>query len=107
MAIRNPPQGLIVHSERGIQFASEAFWIVIDERQALLSMSQKSECRGNAVVESFRHSLKVESIEKMALESQARARTTVKRYMDDFYNPIRKHSTLSGCPRWSLSGGPG
>lgn len=57
---RKLPQGVIVHSDRGSQCASNVFRNKIAEHELIQSMSRKGDCRDNACAESFFHSLKVE-----------------------------------------------
>jgi len=93
VALRRPSPGLICHSDRGSQYTSEGYQKQLRAIGAICSMSRKGNCWDNAVVESFNGSLKVE----MALEPTIRrseARSAVADYIEGFYNPMRRHSTL-------------
>ncbi len=91
---RNPPAGLIHHSDRGSQYASKAYQNVLNENGILCSMSGRGECWDNAVAESFFGRLKEELIHKTKWESRAHVMAEVENYIDGFYNSTRRHSTL-------------
>ena len=91
---RNPPAGLIHHSDRGSQYASKAYQNVLKENGILCSMSARGECWDNAVAESFFGRLKEELIHKTKWESRAHVMAEVEAYIDGFYNSTRRHSTL-------------
>ena len=59
---RNPPEGLIFHSDRGIQYASTAFRDRLEKYNMIQSMSRKGNCWDNAPAESFFSTLKMEEI---------------------------------------------
>lgn len=88
-------KGLIHHSDRGSQYASE------DYRQALMSMgitasmSRRGNCYDNAVIESFWHSLKNELVHRRHFSSRAEATLMIFDYIESFYNRVRLHSSLS------------
>ena len=94
VALRQPPQNLIVHSDRGSQYASHAFRKRMNDCHFRQSMSRKGNCYDNAPMESFFKSFKVEEVyhEKYATHEHAvRAATD---YIERFYNPKRLHSAL-------------
>ena len=91
---RGFPKGVIVHSDRGSQYCSKAYWEIIDKHQLKQSMSRKGNCWDNACVESFFHSLKVEAIQYEPLMSRAQMRQAVFEYIEVDYNRKRRHSTL-------------
>jgi transposase InsO family protein len=93
-ARRRPPAGLIVHSDRGSQYASSAFRELLDRAGALQSMGSSGDCYDNALVESFFHSLKVEAIHGEEFDSRRRIEYEVFDYIERFYNKMRKHSAL-------------
>ena len=62
LAQRRPPAGLIVHSDRGVQFASAAFRAKLQAHGLVASMSRKANCYDNAFIESFWSSLKYETV---------------------------------------------
>ena len=94
VALRRPDNGLIVHSDRGSQFASEAYRSYLSGIQALQSMSRKGNCYDNAPMESFFKSYKVEEVSRQRYESHEQATRGVIDYIERFYNPVRTHSSL-------------
>lgn len=91
---RKPKPGLIVHSDRGSQFASHIFQDVLHEAGAVSSMSGKGDCYDNACAESFFHTLKVEQVYQDGIyPSMAVARSRILSYLL-FYNRARLHSHL-------------
>jgi putative transposase len=91
---RRPPPGLIVHSDRGAQFASGAYRQVLASHGLLASMSRKGNCYDNAFIESFWSSLKYETVYHRKFATRTEARTAVFDYIESFYNRIRLHSSL-------------
>jgi transposase InsO family protein len=94
IAIRQPKQGLIVHSDRGSQFASDAYRDRLAQCKFLQSMSRKGNCYDNAPKESFFKSYKVEEVRRQKYDSHEQATRAVIDYIERFYNPIRLHSSL-------------
>ena len=96
MAIRQrqPSPGLIFHSDRGCQYTSQAFRSLALQAGIRQSMSRSGCCYDNAAAESFFHSLKVEWIRGKDFADHLAARTEVFRYIEGYYNRIRRHSTL-------------
>ena len=93
VAQRKPPRGLIVHSDRGVQFACTAFTEWVSKHGFVQSMSRKGDCRDNAVAESFFHLLKTElTYHEHWLDYQAAYRSLFE-YIEIFYNRERSHST--------------
>jgi len=91
---RQPADGLILHSDRGGQYASKAFRKLLSGRY-LQSMSRAGECYDNATAESFWSRLKAEVVESGVFLSLEDARAEIGDYIDNYYNPIRKHSGIS------------
>jgi len=91
---RRPPPGLIVHSDRGAQFASGAYRHVLAGHGLLASMSRKGNCYDNAFIESFWSSLKYETVYHRNFATRAEARTALFDYIESFYNRTRLHSSL-------------
>lgn len=89
---RNPAPGLIVHTDRGVQYASEQFGLAVKNVFARQSMSRKGCCWDNAVAESFFHSLKVEAIYGESIESRREMSYEIYDYIEQFYNRKRRHS---------------
>jgi transposase InsO family protein len=90
---RKRPKGVIVHSDRGSQYCSNAYRQLLERYQLLGSMSAKGNCYDNACAESFFHSLKVEAIHGEKFDTREAMRQTVFEYIETDYNPVRLHST--------------
>ncbi len=91
---RQPGPGLIYHSDRGVQYASQAYQTLLDAEGAVPSMSRKGDCWDNAVAESFFGTLKEELIYRDVWPTRARARAAVTEYITCFFNSRRRHSTI-------------
>jgi transposase InsO family protein len=91
---RSPEPGLIHHSDRGSQYAAHDYRKLLAAWGASQSMSDAGNCYDNAVAESFFASLKKECISRHAFVTRTAAYDAVARYIDGFYNPTRRHSTL-------------
>lgn len=89
---RKFPADVIVHSDRGSQYASNAFRKILAENQLVQSMSRKGDCWDNACAESFFHSLKVELIFGEPLQSREKTREAIFEYIEVDYNRNRRHS---------------
>jgi putative transposase len=94
LAQRRPRGTLIVHSDRGSQFASAAYRQVLAQHGLLASMSRKGNCYDNAFIESFWSSLKYELVYHHRFATRAEARTAIFDYIETFYNRARLHSSL-------------
>ncbi len=93
---RRPPEGLMFHSDRGVQYASKAFRGVLKYYGMVQSMSRKGDCWDNAVAESFFGTLKQELVYQERYRSRAEARLSVFEYIEGWYNRRRRHSALGG-----------
>ena len=91
---RRPQAGLIVHSDRGSQYASASFRQLLDEQHFIQSMSRKGNCWDNAPSESFFHTLKTELIRDQRFATRAQAKQAIFEYIEVFYNRQRRHSTI-------------
>ena len=91
---RRPQAGLIHHSDRGVQYASQAFRKLLKAHSILGSMSRKGDCWDNAVVESFFGSLKCERLFWQHYPTRQAAQNDIVDYIAMFYNPLRLHSYL-------------
>lgn len=89
-----PKPGLIVHSDRGSQYASQNHAQLLARHGAVASMSRKGNCWDNAVMERFFLSLKMERVWHRNYANQAEASANITDYIVGFYNPVRLHSTL-------------
>lgn len=92
---RRHSQNLIVHSDRGAQFASAAYRQVLAQHGLTASMSRKGNCYDNAFIESFFSTLKYELVYHHRFNDLAQARTAIFNYIETFYNRIRLHSSLA------------
>jgi putative transposase len=92
---RRPDEDLILHSDRGSQYASTELRSLAKEQMIHLSMGKTGSCYDNAVTESFFHTLKTEHIFFNHYETRQDARTSIFDYIETFYNQRRLHSTLN------------
>lgn len=97
MGRRSPPAGLMHHSDRGVQYASRQFQVLLEDHDVTCSMSRKANCWDNAVQESFFHTLKTELCDHEHYRTRAEARASVFEFIEAFYNRTRLHSTLDYC----------
>lgn len=96
MAIRryHPPRGLILHSDRGIQYVSSEYRKIIRAHHFVQSMSRKGNCLDNAPMESFFSSLKNELVHRAAFVTRAQAQAAIFEYIEIYYNRQRLHSGI-------------
>jgi transposase InsO family protein len=95
---QRPSAQLIVHSDRGSQYASAAFRGKLAEHHMRQSMSRRGNCYDNAPMESFFSSLKGESLDHRRFATHAEARAAVFAYVETFYNRVRLHSSIGYRP---------
>jgi len=93
VALRNPDEGWIHHSDQGSQYCSNKYIEALKKAKATISMSRKATPYDNACVESFFASLKKEYLYKFVFPTKAAAIAAVEFYIQ-FYNRKRIHSTL-------------
>ena len=91
---RGKPHELLHHSDQGSQYTSEHFQKLLAEQGVTCSMSRAGEVWDNSAMESFFSSLKIERVHRKAYRTRAQARSDVFDYIEVFYNPKRRHSTL-------------
>jgi len=91
---RNFSTDLLLHSDRGSQYASELYQLLLLKNGILCSMSGKGNCWDNAVMESFYRSLKVELIYQNHYQTRRQAQRDIFEYIEIFYNRERLHSSL-------------
>ena len=91
---RQPKPGLVVHSDRGSQYASHEYRDLLNRYDCIGSMSRKGNCWDNAVMERFFLNLKMERVWRQDYANFEEARCNVTDYMINFYNIQRLHSTL-------------
>lgn len=93
---RGKPSTLMHHSDQGSQYTSEDFQRLLKDQGITCSMSRKGECWDNAAMESFFSTLKMERVNRQRYKTRDEARADVFDYIERFYNPKRRHSTLNG-----------
>ena len=91
---RRPAPGLIHHSDRGVQYASEPYRKVLGRHGIRQSMSRKGDCYDNAPMESFFGTLKTELVHRTSFPTREAARRAIFEYVEAFYNRRRRHSGL-------------
>jgi putative transposase len=96
MAIQQqrPQEGLIQHTDRGVQYASQAYREALSNAGITASMSRKANCYDNAPMESFFHTLKTEQVHHCDYQTRAEAQRDVFAYIEGFYNRTRLHSAI-------------
>jgi putative transposase len=91
---RGKPVALLHHSDQGSQYTSEHFQKLLNEQGITCSMSRAGEVWDNSAMESFFSSLKTERTARKVYRTRGQARSDVFDYIERFYNPTRRHSTL-------------
>ena len=94
IAVRRPVAGLIHHADRGSQYCSLDYQAELRKNGILISMSGKGNCFDNAMVETFFKTLKAELVWRTVFRSRTEATAAIGRYIDGFYNAVRRHSAL-------------
>ena len=98
---RGKPDALLHHSDQGSQYTSEQFQRLMADNGVTCSMSRSDNVWDNAAMESFFSSLKTERIARKTYRSRNQARAEVFDYIERFYNPTRRHSTLGISAPWT------
>src|ERR1700722_18349193 len=91
---RGKPDALLHHSDRGSQYTSEPFQRLMKDHDVACSMSRSGNVWDNAAMESFFSSMKTERIARKVYRTRDQARADVFEYIERFYNPRRRHSTI-------------
>ncbi|WP_045390394.1 IS3 family transposase [Vibrio rotiferianus] len=91
---RKPPKGVIIHSDRGVQYRAYKYQDFMRKHGGVPSMSRQGNCWDNAVMESFYSRLKVELIYAEDYQTVEEARMGIFEYIEVFYNRRRRHSAL-------------
>jgi len=91
---RGKPDALLHHSDRGSQYTSEQFQRLMADHGVVCSMSRSGNVWDNAAMESFFSSLKTERIDRKTYRTRGEAKADVFDYIERFYNPKRRHSTI-------------
>jgi putative transposase len=96
MAVRRrvPGEGLLAHSDRGSQYASDHYQRFLGRHGITCSMSGVAQCWDNAPVESFFASLKRELVHHERYTTREKAKASIFEYIEAFYNRVRLHSSL-------------
>lgn len=92
---RQPPASLLIHSDRGVQYASADYRQALAQAGLVASMSRKANCYDNATMESFWSTLKLELVYRRDFATRSQARSEIFDYIESFYNRQRAHSALS------------
>jgi putative transposase len=95
---RQPPAGLIVHTDQGSQYASAAHRSLLERHRLQASMSRRGNCWDNAVAERFFLNLKTERVWQRDYANHGEATRDIADYIVGFYNTVRIHSTLGYLP---------
>ena len=94
---RTVEQGLIHHSDRGVQYASEQYVEILLKHGMKISMSRKANPYDNAKLESFMKTLKTEEVYLNEYETESEARVNIGKFIEHLYNKKRLHSSLGYC----------
>ncbi len=94
LATRQPPAGLIHHSDRGSQYCSDDYQRLLKRAGMVPSMSGKGNCYDNAMVETVFKTIKSELVWRTSFQTRRHAEIAIGHYIDGFYNPRRRHSAL-------------
>ena len=90
---RSVADGMVVHSDQGIQYASDEFRQVLKVFNIVQSMSRKGDCWDNSIAESFFATIKRELIERNSWVSKSQVKEAIVEWIDCFYNRQRRHSS--------------
>lgn len=91
---RGRPKELLHHSDQGSQYTGEQFQALLAELGITCSMSRRGDVWDNSAMESFFSSLKTERVSRKVYRTRNEARADLFDYVERFYNPRRRHSTL-------------
>jgi len=109
LALRNPSPGLVHHSDRGVQYASQSYTEMLKQHQAQISMSRKGNPYDNAACESFMKTLKYEEVFRNEYRNFQEAHAGIGEFLERVYNQKRLHSALGylSPAEFEQNGGPG
>ena len=93
---RRPEASVLHHSDQGSQYTSEQFQQLLEAQGIECSMSRRGECHDNAAMASFFSRLKDDRVSRRTYRTRAEAKADIFDYIERFYNPRRRHSTLGG-----------
>lgn len=92
--LRQPPPGLIDHSDRGSQYCLDDYRCMLRDHRLVASMSGRGNCYDNAMVETMFKSITSELIWRTAFTTRDQASKAIGQYIEEFYNPRRRNSSL-------------
>lgn len=92
--LRQPPPGLIHHSDRGSQYCADDYRQILRDHGFVASMSGRGNCYDNAMVETVFKTIKSELVWRTSFASRTEAAKEIGQYIEGFYNPRRRHSSL-------------
>jgi len=95
---RKPQPGLVHHSDRGVQYASQSYTELLKQHQAEISMSRRGNPYDNAACESFMKTLKYEEVYRTEYRDLTEAHTGLAQFLEQIYNQKRLHSALGYVP---------
>jgi len=91
---RRPQAGLLHHSDRGCQYTSRGYRLLLEQSGVVVSRSRQGNGWDNAAMESFFGSLKDECVQRCTYQSHEQARRSLFEYLEVYYNRQRRHSSL-------------
>ena len=94
IARRKPGEGLLHHSDRGVQYACELYRDLLERHGITASMSRPGNCYDNAVVESFFGTIKTDLVHRLRYRTRGEARASVFEWIECWYNRRRRHSSI-------------
>ena len=103
---RQPAPGLVHHSDRGVQYASQLYTEMLQQHQARISMSRKGNPYDNAACESFMKTLKYEEVYRNEYRDFHDARASIGEFIERVYNQKRLHSALGYVSPAEFENGP-
>jgi putative transposase len=92
---RKFPSGVIIHSDKGVQYCAKSYQQLLANNGLICSMSSVGCCYDNAAMESFFHTLKVELVHDEKYETREIAKTSIVEYIECYYNHQRRHSAIN------------
>lgn len=95
---RTPSEGLVHHSDRGVQYASNDYTGLLRENGIRISMSRRGNPYDNAACESFMKTLKYEEVYRQEYRDLPEARSNIGQFIEKIYNGKRLHSALGYVP---------